>query len=382
MNYNPLTPAILEELAAIVGPRNYSIDPAKLEACSHDETSRDEYAHMPDVVVTPERTEHVAGVVQLANRYHIPITPRGAGSGLSGGAIPVYGGIVLSLEKMNKVREIDYDNLTMTVEAGIVTNEINNLVKEHGLFYAGYPMSLETCTLGGNIAENAGGGKAIKYGVTSRYILGLEFVTPRGEIVHLGGKLAKDVTGYNLVQLIVGSEGTLGIVTAATIRLIALPVAKSDLLVLFRSPQEAISAVPRILGSGFLPASIEFMDRRSVETSCTYLNESLSYADCGAMLLIEMDGAEPNRVEQEAEAVGDLCMEQGAVEVYVADNRTTQERLWAIRRNIAEAFKVYCPVQSLEDIVVPPASIPKVMPELERIARDFGITIPCYGHAG
>lgn len=382
MTYNPLTPAILEELAAIVGPRNLSIDPAKLEACSHDETSREEYAHLPEAVVTPENTGQVAAVVRLARKHHIPITPRGAGSGLSGGAIPLYGGIVLSLEKMNRVRDIDYENLTMTVEAGIVTNEINNLVREHGLFYAGYPMSLETCTLGGNIAENAGGGKAIKYGVTARYILGLEFVTPQGEIVQLGGKLAKDVTGYNLVQLIVGSEGTLGIVTAATIRLIALPAAKSDLLVLFHSPQQAISAVPRILARGFIPASIEFMDRRSVETSCAYLNESLAYADCGATLLIEMDGAEPERVEREAEAVGDLCMEQGAIEVYVADNRTTQERLWAIRRNIAEAFKVYCPVQSLEDIVVPPASIPAVIPELEQIEKEYGITIPCYGHAG
>ena len=382
MNYSHLDTKIIDELVRIAGERNVLLDPSRIEAFSHDETSKEEYGHMPDVVVTPQSTEAVAEIVKLANQAHIPVTPRGAGSGLSGGAIPVYGGIVLSLEKMNRVREIDYDNLTMTVETGIVTNEINNLVKDKGLFYAGYPMSLETCFLGGNIAENAGGGKAVKYGVTSRYILGLEFVTPSGDIVWLGGKLSKDVTGYDLVHLIVGSEGTLGIVTAAIIRLIGLPVAKSDLLVLFHTPQEAISCVPVILAKGLIPTSIEFMDRRSVETSCAYLNENLLYADCGAMLLIEMDGTDREQVENEAEAVGDLCTEHGAIEVYVADNRTTQERLWAIRRNIAEAFKVYCPVQSLEDIVVPPASIPAVIPELDRIAGQFGVTIPCYGHAG
>ena len=222
---------------------------------------------------------------------------------------------------MNKVREIDYDNLTMTVEAGIVTNEINSLIKEKGLFYAGYPMSLETCTLGGNIAENAGGGKAIKYGVTSRYILGLEFVTPQGEVVWLGGKLAKDVTGYDLVHLIVGSEGTLGIVTAAIIRLIALPTAKTDLLALFQTPEAAIACVPKILAQDLTPTSIEFMDRQSFAASCTYLNEGLSYAECGAMLLIEMDGRDVAVVEREAEAVGDLCTEVGAIEVEILDRR-------------------------------------------------------------
>ena len=382
MTYNHINKEIISELIRIAGEKNVLLDPSRIEAFSHDETSKEEYGHMPDVVVMPQSTEAVAEIVRLANRVHVPVTPRGAGSGLSGGAIPIHGGIVLSLEKMNRVREIDYDNLTMTVETGIVTNEINNLVKDRGLFYAGYPMSLETCTLGGNIAENAGGGKAIKYGVTSRYILGLEFVTPAGEIVWLGGKLTKDVTGYDLVHLIVGSEGTLGIVTAAIIKLIGLPAVKSDLLVLFPTPQKAISCVPVILSKGLIPTAIEFMDRRSIETSCAYLNENLPYAECGAMLLIEMDGRDPALVETEAEAVGDLCMEQGAIEVYVADNRTTQERLWAIRRNIAEAFKVYCPVQSLEDIVVPPAAIPAVIPELDRISEQFGITIPCYGHAG
>ncbi len=382
MTYNKLDPAALDELRAIVGPANLIVDEERMEAYSHDETSAAEYGRMPEAVVTPTSTAEVAAVVRLANRLRVPVTPRGAGSGLSGGAIPTLGGIVLSLEKMNRVLEIDYANMTMTVETGIVTNEINALVKDRGLFYAGYPMSLETCFLGGNIAENAGGGKAVKYGVTSRYVLGLELVTPTGEVVRLGGKLSKDVTGYDLVHLVVGSEGTLGIVTSATIRLIGLPAAKSDLLVLFRTPAEAIACVPAILAKGAVPTGIEFMDRLSVQASCEYLNESLPYEGCGAMLLIEMDGPDAQAVDADAEKVGDLCTAMGALEVYMADNRTTQERVWSVRRNIAEAFKVRCPVQSLEDIVVPIASIPDVIPELERISREYGITIPCYGHAG
>ena len=382
MNYGKVTGAIVEELRGLLGAKNVICDAERMEAYSHDETSAEEYGHMPDVVVTPTSTGQVAAVVKLANRERIPVTPRGAGSGLSGGAIPSLGGISLSLEKMNRVIEIDYANMTMTVETGIVTNEINNLIKEKGLFYAGYPMSLETCFLGGNIAENAGGGKAVKYGVTSRYVLGVELVTPTGEVVWLGGKLSKDVTGYDLTHLIVGSEGTLGIVTTAIIRLIGLPKAKSDLLVLFRTPAEAIACVPEIIARGTIPVSMEFMDKLSVETSCGYLNESLPYEGCGAMLLIEMDGQESETVDADAERVGDLCVEKGAIEVYMADNRTTQERVWSVRRNIAEAFKVRCPVQSLEDIVVPTASIPDIIPELDRIAAKYGISIPCYGHAG
>ncbi len=382
MTYNAVTRAIVDELSEIVGRQNVISDMEKLETYSHDETSAQEYGHMPEVAVTPTTAEQVADVVKLANRERIPITPRGAGSGLSGGAIPIYGGIVLSVEKMNSIIEIDYGNMMIVAETGIVTNEINSAIREKGLFYAGYPMSLETCFLGGNIAENAGGGKAVKYGVTGRYIMGLELVTPTGEIVWLGGKLAKDVTGYDLKQLVVGSEGTLGIVTKAIVKLTGLPTAKGDLLCLFGSPKEAIDCVPLLMGRGIIPTSIEFMDRLSVQTSCRYLNETLPYDQCGAMLLIEIDGTDPKQVETDLETTGDLCMNNGAIEVYVADNYTTQERIWSVRRNIAEAFKVYSPVQSLEDIVVPISAIPDIIPELERISGKYGIQIPCYGHAG
>ena len=377
-----LTIKIIDELKGIAGKGNVITDEEKLEAYSHDETDAREYGHFPEAVVLPCTTEEVAAVVKLANRERIPVTPRGAGSGLSGGAIPEYGGIVISLEKMNRLVEIDRENMAAVVEAGMVTNDFAKAVEEEGLFFAGYPMSLQTCVIGGNIAENAGGGKAVKYGVTGRYILGLTLVTPLGEIVELGGKLAKDVTGYDLKSLVIGSEGTLGIVTKAIIRLIGYPSSKSDLLALFKTPKDAINLVPVILSKGLTPTSIEFMDKLSVMTSCQYLNESLPYEECGAMLLIELDGSDPKQVESDLIETGKLCEERGAMEVYVAEDRNNIERIWNVRRNIAEAFKVYSPVQSLEDIVVPISRIPGIIPELERLGQKYKMKIPCYGHAG
>ncbi|MCK5735489.1 MAG: FAD-binding protein, partial [Spirochaetaceae bacterium] len=288
--YAEVTQKIIVELTAILGKTGIILEKDRLESYSHDETDAEEYGTMPEVAVLPTTTEQIAAIMKLANRENIPVTPRGAGSGLSGGAIPGFGGIILSVEKMNSLIELDEENMVAVVESGMVTNDFAQMVQEHGLFFAGYPMSLESCFIGGNIAENAGGGKAVKYGVTGRYVMGLEMVTPTGEIVNLGGKAPKDVSGYDLKQLIVGSEGTLGIVTKATIRLIGLPAVSSDLLVLFETPDEAISTVPEIIKSGIVPTSIEFMDRLSAQTSCRYLNESLPYGDAGAMLLIEMDG--------------------------------------------------------------------------------------------
>ncbi|HPS53091.1 MAG TPA: FAD-linked oxidase C-terminal domain-containing protein [Phycisphaerae bacterium] len=382
--YNPVTPQIAHELEEIVGSR-YVIynDPEKLENYSHDEIAEAQYAHMPEVVVRPDSAQQISEIMKLANLRNVPVTPRGAGSGLSGGAVPIYGGIVLHVDRMNHVLEIDPKNMMITVEPGVVTNEINDLIKPYGLFYAGYPMSLETCYIGGNVAENAGGGKAVKYGVTGRYVTGLEVVMPTGEIVHFGGKLLKDVTGYNMVQLMVGSEGTLGIFTKITLKLMPLPKATIDLLCLFDTAQQAISAVPEIMTSGgIIPTAIEFMDRTSIKASCDYLNETIPYEKCGAMLLITVDASCEQQAIMESDAIGELCEKCGATEVYIADNHTTSERIWKVRRNIAEAFKVYSPHQSLEDIVVPIANIPDMVSRLEVLAKKYDCLIPCYGHAG
>ena len=382
--YNPVTPEVVAELRAIVGDKHVIFgDNEKLEAYSHDEIADPHYAHMPECVVRPDGAAEIAAIMKLANRYRIPVTPRGAGSGLSGGAVPIHGGIVLLCDRMNRILEIDRQNMVVTVEPGIVTNEINEAVRADGLFYAGYPMSLETCYIGGNVAENAGGGKAVKYGVTGRYVMGLEIVTPTGDIVQLGGKLVKDVTGYNLIGLMVGSEGTLSVFTKITLKLLPLPKASVDLLCLFKTADDAIAAVPRIMtAGGIIPTAIEFMDQTAVRAACQYLNESIPYQQAGAMLLITVDGADLAQVEREYETIGQMCLEAGAIEVYVADNHTTSERIWKVRRNIAEAFKVLSPHQSLEDVVVPIAAIPKMVEGLQELSRKYDCPIPCYGHAG
>ncbi len=382
--YSPVTEQDVAQLRRIVGDRFVLYgDPERLEPYSRDEVPDEAYAHAPEVVVRPDSPKQIAEIMKLANARRIAVTPRGAGSGLSGGAVPVCGGIVLLVDRMNRILEIDEQNLMVVVEPGVVTNEINEATAPLGLFYAGYPMSLETCFIGGNVAENAGGGKAVKYGVTGRYVTGLEVVTPTGEIVEMGGKLIKDVTGYNLVGLMIGSEGTLGVFTKIILKLLPLPTANVDLLCLFDSADAAIAAVPKIMTEGgVIPTAIEFMDRSSVQAACEYLNESIPYQDCGAVLLITVDGSDEHQVLSEYEAIGEQCLAAGAGEVYVADNATTSERLWRIRRNIAEAFAIKSKYQCNEDLVVPIAQIPRLVGEMNRLAEKHGVFIPSYGHAG
>jgi glycolate oxidase len=244
-------------------------------------------------------------------------------------------------------------------------------------------MSFESCFIGGNLAENAGGGRAIKYGVTGHYVLGLEAVLPTGEIVEMGGKRLKDVTGYDLIHLLVGSEGTLGIFTKITLRLLPRPAATAVLLIPFGSASEAVEAFPKVIAdAGILPTSIEFMDRLSVETVYRFLGENPPRPDIGAMLLIELDGSSREKVDEESQKIGELFLQSGALDVYVGNTPTTERKMWAPRVNLAEAFKAVCPVQSIEDIVVPTARIPDLIRELERLALKYDILIPCYGHAG
>ncbi|MGC9336074.1 MAG: FAD-binding oxidoreductase, partial [Anaerolineae bacterium] len=378
-DYRAVTAEIVETLRDIVGePYVLYGDPERMAVYAHDEVAGEEYAHMPDVVVKPESAAEIAEILRLANRECIPVTPRGAGSGLSGGAVPVCGGILLSLERMDRILEIDRENMVVVVEPGVITNEINEQVQQYGLFYAGYPMSVESCFVGGNVAENAGGGRAIKYGVTGRYVFGLEVVLPTGEIIQLGGKRVKDVTGYDLLRLMVGSEGTLGVFTRIILRLLPLPAARAVLLVPFADVPTAIAAVPRVMTQGHLvPASVEFMDRLSVVTAYEFMGESPPHPDTGAMLLIEVDGYSQEQVEAEFEAVAELCLDAGALDVYVGNTPDTERRMWRPRQNLAEAFKAISPVQSLEDIVVPLAQIPTLVRELERLSEQYGVLIPC-----
>jgi glycolate oxidase len=384
VSYRPVTPGVAAELRTIAGAANILYgEPDRMLDYAHDETHGAQYTHMPEVVVKPGGAPEIAEIMRLANRERIPVTPRGAGSGLSGGAVPLFGGILLSLERMNRILEIDEANLVAVVEPAVVTNEINEAVRRHGLFYAGYPMSVETCFIGGNVAENAGGGRAIKYGVTGRYVLGLEVVLPTGEIVEMGGKRLKDVTGYDMLHLMVGSEGTLGIFTRIVLRLLPLPAARTVLLVPFTDAAGALAVVPQIIARAhIIPASIEFMDAAALRAAYEMIGEKPPHPATGALLLIELDGASPAQCEAETEAVVDVCLQAGALDAYVGNTPTTEKRMWRVREKVSEALTLRSPHQTAEDIVVPPAAIAGLLTELERLSARYSVSIPCFGHAG
>lgn len=383
-HFSPVTPAIVAELRAIVGDAHVIYaDPERMEDYSHDETVDEGHRHMPDVVVLPGSADEVAAIMRLANRERVPVTPRGAGSGLSAGAVAVYGGILLSLTRLNRILEIDRANMLVVVEPGVITNDINEAVREYGLFHAGYPMSVEMCSIGGNVAENAGGGRAIKYGVTGRYILGLQVVLPTGEIVEMGGKRLKDVTGYDMVHLMVGSEGTLGIVTRIIVRLQPLPAARAVLLVPFRDVRSAIALVSEVMTRAHVvPAAIELLDRASVHDTYKYMGERAPRPDIGAMLLIEVDGSSQEQVETDYGTIADLCLAAGALDVYVGDKPVDQKRIWTLREKVPRAVDAYHAWQIAEDSVVPPAQIPDLMLEMQDMERVYGVQVIAYGHAG
>jgi glycolate oxidase len=382
-DYCPVTFKIVEDLTRICGEAFvYFDDKRKLEKYSCDKVP-EQYGHMPEVVVLPKTAQEIAQVVKLANREMIPITPRAAGSGLSGGAVPIYGGILLSVERMNNILEVDDQNLMAVVEPGVVTNKLDEVLQRHGLFFAGYPMSEEFCFIGGNVSENAGGGRAVKYGVTGQYIKGLEIVAPTGEIIQLGGKRIKDVTGYDMVQLMVGSEGTLGIFTKIFIKLLPRPTVRQAILVLFEDPETAIAVVPEVMTSGNLvPTSIEFMDGFTFTLTARALKETFPYEKIGAALLFEVDGTNLSVVSEDAATILRICRKLGAIEDYLATTDQEIERFWRIRKRIPWDIMQYTSHYSAEDIVVPIATIPLALSNLKQIGEKYGVAIPVLGHAG
>jgi glycolate oxidase len=375
--------AIVEELKGIVGESNVVFgDPAQLEAYGRDESGV-LLSSLPDVVVKPTSTSAVSAILRLANRHRLPVTPRGAGSGLAGGAVPVLGGIVLSLEKMNRILEVDTVNLVAVVEPGVVTNDLCRVVAEAGLFYAGYPMSVESSFIGGNVACNAGGAKVVKYGSTSAHVLGLEVVLPSGDVVQLGGKRKKDASGYNLLRLFVGSEGTLGVFTKVILNLLPAPGKVAELLVPFGSLEDAVRAVPRLaLAARALPVAVEFLDRASARYCSSYTNLTLPCQDkADAYLIVQLEGRSKDDLQDTYELVGNACLENGALEVFVADNKPASERIWNMRRNWLEALKAVDPMVSTGDFVVPVSEIPAMVRTIAELAKTYQVDIPCAGHA-
>jgi glycolate oxidase len=320
--------------------------------------------------------------MKFANERMIPVTPRGAGYGLSGGAVPAYGGIVLSLERMNRILEIDKQNLMVTVEPGVITEKIHQAVEAEGLFYPPDPASLDSCSIGGNVAENAGGPRAVKYGVTRDYVCGLEVVLPSGEVFETGGKLVKNVTGYDLCSLMIGSEGTLGVVTRIVLRLIPLPKVTIDLLVAFNEFQAAGDTVSAIIEKQILPTALEFMDRECLLACEAFLKKELPFRVATALLLIKLDGNRKEDVEVMAETIGEVCLEHEAIDVLVADNRPDQDRLWEARRAIIDALKMRSPINHMEDVVVPRGRIGEFLAEMKKVEQEYDYPIVCFGHSG
>ncbi len=378
--YNKVGPAILDALSEIVGQSNVLVGEEDLEPYAHDEVVG--LRAEPEVAVRVTSGEQVSEILKLAQRERVPVTPRGAGYGLSGGAVPTMGGIVLSLEKMNRILEIDEENLMVTVEPGVIVGELHRAVEEQGLFYPPDPASLDSCTIGGNIAEGAGGPRAVKYGVTKDYVCGLEAVLPSGEIMKCGGKLVKNVTGYSMIQLLIGSEGTLAIVTKIILRLIPKPKVQVDLLVPYDDFQRAADTVSEIIAHRIIPTTMEFMERDSIVAVERLLEKEVPHDDAAAHLLIQLDGNRQEAVDEDVEIVGQLCLGHGARDVFVAKDTHTSDRLWEARRMIIDALNNESPVNHMEDVVVPRAEIPELLRRIKEIARRHSVRIVCFGHAG
>ncbi|MCX6090580.1 MAG: FAD-binding oxidoreductase [Atribacterota bacterium] len=368
---------------SVVGEQGVTTEPEALKNYSRDETPDPTLRRFPEVVIKPHETTEIQAIMHYCSQNTIAVTPRGAGSGLSGGAIPARGGVVLSLERMNRILEVDHENLMVVVEPGVITNEINRKLKPYHLFYAGYPMSLETCQIGGNIAENAGGGKAVKYGVTGTYVRGVEFVTASGELLKFGGKIFKDVSSYDIVHLLVGSEGTLGIVTRIYLKVLPLPRARAVLLAPFDDPAPALHLPVTILSEmGMTPASIEYMNHLSLEYGYRFSNHTYPFPEASCHILLEIDGQEEEVVYREYDCLGERLFQEGAKEVFVADNAVAIEDIWRIRRAIPEALHLALPQEINEDISVPVASIPELVTFVEHLGQEFHLISPIYGHLG
>lgn len=384
-DYAPVTPAVVADLSAILGASGVTTDAEKCLAYSKDETLPWFDGDYPaDAVCFPERTEQVSALLKYANEHRIPVTPRGAGTGLSGGAIPMAGGIVLSLERMNAILEIDMANRTLTAEPGVITAEITKAAREKGLFYAGDPCSGDISFIGGNVAENAGGNKVIKYGATGAHVLGLEAVLADGSVLTLGGKRRKDVSSYDFIHLLVGSEGTLAVVTKIVLNLMPLPKCVTDLLV----PMPTVAAAMKLVSlvttvGGVIPAAIEFMDRQSIKNVEEYANMAIPHSDAAAHLIIQLDGMERKQLWADALRVGDICKDAGALEVYVAEDRNARDRMWRIRKLVAEEeWTGSMALLSKEDIVVPAGAIEAFLAELPGLAARHDATYNAYGHIG
>jgi len=376
-----LTREHIEQFRSIVGDKFVLLDEESLHHYGHDETEKLMYP--PEVVLRPRTTAEISAVIKICNQYRIPVTPRGGGTGLSGGALPHLGGVLISTDRMNSILNIDERNLQVITEPGVITETLQNAVKEKGLFYPPDPSSRGSCFIGGNIAENSGGPKAVKYGVVKDYVLNLEVVLANGEIIWTGANVLKNSTGYNLTQLMVGSEGTLGIVTKIVLRLIPLPAHDLLMLVPFNSLEKAGEAVSAIFRAGFTPSGLELVEIDALKIVSVFVDSCIVPLtdDVEAHLIIEVDGNHPETLMKEMEAIATLLADFGAGEIYFADNAQQKAELWKLRRRVAEAVKIIG-FTIEEDTVVPRAELPALIRGVKKIGKEYNFEVVCYGHAG
>ena len=386
MTYGQVTPEFQLKLKGIVGQDNYHVDEETLTIHASDET--EDHVFMPQIVVMPDNAEDVAAVLKLCNDHVIPVTPRGGGTGLSGGALPVKGGVVVAMKRFNKIIEIDELNLQATVEPGVITEVFQEAVKEKGLFYPPDPSSKGSCFLGGNLGENAGGPKAVKYGVTRDYVLNMQVALVTGEVIWTGANVLKNSTGYNLTQLMCGSEGTLGIITKIVFKLRPFPKKDVTLLVPFTTAEEACRAISGIYRAGITPSKMEFVEREAIVLTMKYVDEVLSQPvsielpeNINAHLIIELDGNDDEVLMTDAEKIVEVLEEHETGEVYFAQSAEEKDGLWRLRKNVSPAVNSYT-LTKAEDVVVPRGNLPALITAIKDTGKKYGFNSVCFGHVG
>jgi glycolate oxidase len=368
---------VCQKLRAVVGAAHLLTAPEDRQCYAYDAAN---LIYVPEAVAFPGSDEEISHILRLANDYHFPVVPRGAGTGTTGGALPVHGGLVVVTTRLNRILEIDPDNFLAVVEPGVITGQLKAEAAKFGLYYPPDPSSANFCTIGGNVAENAGGSAAVKYGVTRDYVLGLRVILPTGEIIDTGVRTAKGVVGYDLTRLLVGSEGTLGIITRIILRLVTLPAARQTILAGFTELGLATQTVGRILQARLAPSGLEFLDRASLECVRDVLPFTVP-ASTQALLLIEVDG-HPHDVQDRAAAIEAFCQAQQAAFVMTAGSELEAAQLWKARKLLSPAAFKLKPHKLSEDVVVPISLIPELVHRIETIAREVALPILCFGHAG
>lgn len=381
MKFTKIIPAHITAFEEIVGKEFVLYDKNSLSDYSQDET--EDLQFLPEVVVKPNSAEQISGLLKICNKELIPLTPRGAGTGLSGGALPVFGGVILSTERLNKIIEIDERNLQATVEPGVITQVFQEAVIEKGLFYPPDPSSRGSCFLGGNLAESAGGPRAVKYGVTKEYVLNIQVVLPTGEIIWTGANVLKNSTGYNLTQLIVGSEGTLCVITKIVFKLLPYPKKNVVMLIPFASPSRACESVSAVFRAGVIPSAMEFMERDAIDWAIKYVSGiTIPIKDSiQAHLLVEVDGNDMDVMMKDVERISEIMEKHECDEILFADTEEQKQNLWRMRRSIGEAVKSHS-IYKEEDTVVPRAELPRLLAGVKEIGKRYGFRSVCYGHAG